>query len=310
MTTLHRAVIRAYNAATHKADVQLATAAPSVIATIPVATDISAPDIIAGRECAVLFFTDDNPDDAVVLTIHGAAPSYNLGNNVAIGPGSVPVATQYLTISPTEVFTATRTGINASLSNLDFGANTISFFGLSFGGVIGGTGFTGLTVRGLNFGASINAGTYTEITGARMSPAMLGSPTVTNGRGMWVTGPSGTPAAGSGTLRLCHLDFVGHANWASVIGLDILAIANGAIRLGIQENGTGAAGNSHGNRLRSNTQFGSTTGAFGGGDGVIGLTNATTVPTSNPSGGGVLYAEAGALKWRGSGGTVTTIAAA
>lgn len=49
---------------------------------------------------------------------------------------------------------------------------------------------------------------------------------------------------------------------------------------------------------------------FGNGAKVIGLANATTVPTINPTGGGVLYAEAGALKWRGSSGTVTTIAAA
>lgn len=33
-----------------------------------------------------------------------------------------------------------------------------------------------------------------------------------------------------------------------------------------------------------------------------------TVPTANPTGGGVLYVEAGALKYRGSSGTVTTIA--
>jgi hypothetical protein len=33
-----------------------------------------------------------------------------------------------------------------------------------------------------------------------------------------------------------------------------------------------------------------------------------TAPTANPSGGGVLYVESGALKYRGSSGTVTTIA--
>jgi hypothetical protein len=49
---------------------------------------------------------------------------------------------------------------------------------------------------------------------------------------------------------------------------------------------------------------------FGGGVFVVGLANATTVPATNPTGGGVLYAEAGALKWRGSSGTITTIAAA
>jgi hypothetical protein len=47
---------------------------------------------------------------------------------------------------------------------------------------------------------------------------------------------------------------------------------------------------------------------FGGGVRVIGIINATTVPTSNPTGGGVLYVESGALKYRGSSGTVTTIA--
>jgi hypothetical protein len=34
------------------------------------------------------------------------------------------------------------------------------------------------------------------------------------------------------------------------------------------------------------------------------------VPNADPSGGGVLYVEAGALKYRGSSGTITTIAPA
>ena len=41
---------------------------------------------------------------------------------------------------------------------------------------------------------------------------------------------------------------------------------------------------------------------------VMYIANATTVPASNPSGGGVIYVEGGALKYRGSSGTVTTIA--
>jgi len=50
--------------------------------------------------------------------------------------------------------------------------------------------------------------------------------------------------------------------------------------------------------------------SLGGGVGVIGIHNAATSPTSNPSNGGVLYVESGALKYRGSSGTVTTIASA
>jgi hypothetical protein len=51
-----------------------------------------------------------------------------------------------------------------------------------------------------------------------------------------------------------------------------------------------------------------TTDQFGGGVKVVGIANATTVPASNPTAGGVLYVESGALKYRGSSGTVTTIA--
>lgn len=49
---------------------------------------------------------------------------------------------------------------------------------------------------------------------------------------------------------------------------------------------------------------------FAGGYGLVGIANTSFPPSTNPSGGGVLYAEAGALKWKGSSGTVTTLAAA
>ncbi|MEW6214100.1 MAG: LAGLIDADG family homing endonuclease [Nitrospirota bacterium] len=63
--------------------------------------------------------------------------------------------------------------------------------------------------------------------------------------------------------------------------------------------------------VRDNSNVGiGTTDQFGGGVRVIGVANATTVPTSNPTGGGILYVEAGALKYRGSSGTITTIALA
>jgi hypothetical protein len=49
---------------------------------------------------------------------------------------------------------------------------------------------------------------------------------------------------------------------------------------------------------------------FGSGQGVIAIANASVVPSVNPAGGGILYVEDGALKYRGSNGTVTTLAAA
>ena len=50
--------------------------------------------------------------------------------------------------------------------------------------------------------------------------------------------------------------------------------------------------------------------SFGGGAKVLFIANAGTVPTSNPSGGGVLYVEGGNLRYRGSSGTITTLGVA
>ena len=60
--------------------------------------------------------------------------------------------------------------------------------------------------------------------------------------------------------------------------------------------------------IRSTYNVGFNTTEFASGEQVIGIANATTVPSSNPIGGGVLYVEDGSLKWRGSSGTITVIA--
>jgi hypothetical protein len=53
-----------------------------------------------------------------------------------------------------------------------------------------------------------------------------------------------------------------------------------------------------------------TSSQFGKGQGVIAIANATVAPSVNPAGGGILYVQDGALKYRGSNGTVTAIAPA
>ncbi len=73
----------------------------------------------------------------------------------------------------------------------------------------------------------------------------------------------------------------------------------------------GASGATRPRTIRAGTNFVlGMTDSLGGGAKVMNIGDATTVPTTNPTGGGILYSEAGALKWRGSSGTVTTIAAA
>lgn len=49
-------------------------------------------------------------------------------------------------------------------------------------------------------------------------------------------------------------------------------------------------------------------GSFGGGVGVMFVKNATTIPATNPSGGGIIYTDAGYLMYRGPSGTLTQLA--
>jgi hypothetical protein len=56
--------------------------------------------------------------------------------------------------------------------------------------------------------------------------------------------------------------------------------------------------------------LGETGGSYGGGLKVISIPNASAEPTSDPTGGGILWVYGGALKYRGSSGTVTTVAPA
>lgn len=48
-------------------------------------------------------------------------------------------------------------------------------------------------------------------------------------------------------------------------------------------------------------------GSYGLGTHVVFIANSTATPTANPVGGGILYVENGALKYRGTNGTVTTL---
>jgi hypothetical protein len=75
---------------------------------------------------------------------------------------------------------------------------------------------------------------------------------------------------------------------------DALLLQSGTGNLGIFAGATG------------NVSLGATTGSFGNGQRVLFVANAVANPNANPTGGGILYATAGAGTWRGSGGTTTT----
>lgn len=329
MAILKRGVIRAYDAQAHKAAVQIAGSLSTYLAGVAVATDVPPAEIQAGRECAVLFFADDNPDDAVVVTIYGAVPGGGGGGGTSdhglltgLGDDDHP---QYGALGQNEVVTGSwqlgnpggaTVGVQTPPAPTDllrvgdpgYGYDgTIGLqvamgatVGVSAGTVTGIGGYcvargANTTANGLQFLAGNVAASSASVARAVYAGIFNSGTTLGTAYGLYVA----SPIKLSGAITTYYAAYLGACTTATA-----------STRLGLYEAGTGAAGDAHGNRLYSNTQFGSTTGSFGGGDGVIGLANARTVPTTNPTGGGVLYASAGALYWRGSSGTVTLIAPA
>lgn len=129
---------------------------------------------------------------------------------------------------------------------------------------------------------------------------------------------------GRGTLKIVH-NYPGQSD-ANASALSLRANGSGTAAQGIffdAENG-GTTGNlmkfrnagvdrfimgPNGSLLTSqNVQIGSTVADVGGGTGVLGLKQASVVPTTNPAAGGVIvYAEGGVLKWRDPSGNVHVV---
>lgn len=107
-------------------------------------------------------------------------------------------------------------------------------------------------------------------------------------------------AGGESTLQIGSIDAAG--------GHDIhqVRLSLGGIS---QLHATGAGHGTLQRHVRSETTFtiGIAKSASTQGEPVLIMLNATTVPSTNISGGGVIYVEAGALKYRGSSGTITTL---
>lgn len=57
----------------------------------------------------------------------------------------------------------------------------------------------------------------------------------------------------------------------------------------------------------STTTSGVSSGSLSTSKGIT-IANAAAIPSTNPASGGILYAEAGSLKWRSQAGTISTVA--
>ena len=66
---IRRGVLKAFNATSYLADVQVAGSLATWLTGVTVARNIASGELVAGHKVALLYFDEANPDDAVVAAV-------------------------------------------------------------------------------------------------------------------------------------------------------------------------------------------------------------------------------------------------
>ncbi len=67
---LRKGKLKAFDSGSYTATVQVAGSLSVWLSGVPVARNIPAAEMVAGRACALIFFDDANPDDAVLVAVY------------------------------------------------------------------------------------------------------------------------------------------------------------------------------------------------------------------------------------------------
>jgi hypothetical protein len=359
MATISRAIIKSYDVVTHSATVQIAGSLAVWLDAVPVSDGIAPADVVAGRECGVIFFADDNPNDAAVVTVHNAVPiggrllrdadadtyvdvertpdedkiamgvagtlrwllqnasphaqltgDFQASGSIA-ARGTTPNANYYFSVEEGGDNEG-KVGLAVNLGGLlGFGANTVVGIG---GHAYASNTSTTTEAIGLDFGVGSGplSGTLAGVTGIKLSFNVSGSVTTTNMRGLFFGVMSPTGSAVVTNFIAVDVPGSGNSRFRTMIGLRWGNMNHANITaIPLDLDGPARTTNTDGSVHRMNFQFGSRTRSFAGGDGVIGLSYATTNPPggTNPTGGIVMWASSttGDTRFKGAGGQTVTL---
>ena len=67
---IRKGIIKGFDSGTYKATVQVAGSLSVWLDGVTVARNIAASEMVTGRSCALVFFDDANPEDAVVVAVY------------------------------------------------------------------------------------------------------------------------------------------------------------------------------------------------------------------------------------------------
>ena len=68
--TTRRGELKAFDSGSYTATVRVAGSLATWLSDVPVARNIAAAEMQVGRRCALLFFDEPNPQDAVVIAVY------------------------------------------------------------------------------------------------------------------------------------------------------------------------------------------------------------------------------------------------
>lgn len=107
---IRRGILQGFSNTTYTATVLILEATSYVLANVPIATSVDGSGALIGAACAVLFFDESNPADALVIAIYNAAPG-NAPARVTFVPAFQPI--NAVTINSGTLQTFTLAGVGA-----------------------------------------------------------------------------------------------------------------------------------------------------------------------------------------------------
>ncbi|KPK46138.1 MAG: hypothetical protein AMJ77_06375 [Dehalococcoidia bacterium SM23_28_2] len=67
---VRKGTLKGFNAGSYTATVQIAGSLSVWLADVPVARNIDAAEMVIGRHCALIFFSESDPRDALVVGVY------------------------------------------------------------------------------------------------------------------------------------------------------------------------------------------------------------------------------------------------